>query len=246
MMTKFRPRRSNNVPKRIIKKILAILLIIGIPVSLVTISFELKNVTVLGMHQYTPEEIKDKIIQTKLDSNAVYLYMKYRYFTNVSIPFVEKIDVEMVDNHSVNIYVYEKMVAGCVEFLGEYLYFDKDGIIVESSPNRLEGIPVIKGLKYDKVILHEKLEVQKDELFDVIINLTQLITKHELNVDSIQFTSDYEVKLNCGDIKVLLGKKNTYDEAIAELKNILKEADGMKLEIDLSKGTDKIIAKPND
>jgi cell division protein FtsQ len=201
---------------------------------------------VVGSRQYTPEQITAELVKTKLDSNSLYLYLKHRYFADVMIPFVEKIDVTMTDTHTITIYVYEKMVAGCVEFMGEYMYFDKDGIIVESSTKRLEEIPVIKGLKFDKIMLGEKLVVQKDELFDVIINLTQLIQKYELDVDKITFSSDYEVTLDCGDIRVLLGKKSTYDEALSELKNILAEAQDMKITLDMRnyvKGTHNIIGK---
>jgi len=258
-MGKKKPRNSNSVQKRIIHKLLTFLLILGIPAILVTSSFYLKNITVLGSNRYTSDEITGEIIKSKLDSNALYTYLKYKYFTNVTIPFVEKIDIEMVDNHSLDIYVYEKIVIGCVEFMGEYLYFDKDGIIVESSPKRLEDIPLIKGLEYDKIILNEKFEVQKNKLFDmeiqkinlfdVILNLTLLIGQYELNVDTISFSRNYEVTLDCDDIKVQLGKKKNYDEAIAELKNILLETDGMNLTIDMrkyDKDTEAIIAKPKE
>jgi cell division protein FtsQ len=201
---------------------------------------------VVGSRQYTPEQITAELVKTKLDSNSLYLYLKHRYFEDVMIPFVEKIDVTMTDTHTITIYVYEKMVAGCVEFMGEYMYFDKDGIVVESSTKKLEEIPVIKGLKFDKIMLSEKLVVQKDELFDVIINLTQLIQKYELDVDKITFSNDYEVTLDCGDIRVLLGKKSTYDEALSELKNILAEAKDMKITLDMRnyvKGTQNIIGK---
>jgi cell division protein FtsQ len=77
--------------------------------------------------------------------------------------------------------------------------------------------------------------------------LTQLIEKYKLGVDTISFSSEYEVILDCGDIKVLLGKKNTYDEVLSQLKNILAEAEGMEITIDMRnyvKGTNNIIAKP--
>jgi cell division protein FtsQ len=77
--------------------------------------------------------------------------------------------------------------------------------------------------------------------------LTQLINKYELDVDVISFGSNYEVTLDCGDNKVLLGEKSTYDESLAELKNILAEAKGMKLVIDMKnfvKGTESVTAKP--
>jgi cell division protein FtsQ len=239
-------RNSNNVLVRLCRRLILILLILGIPSILFISTFYIKRLEVVGSRQYTTEQITAELVKTKLDSNSLYLYLKHRYFADVKIPFVEKIDVTMTDTHTITVYVYEKMVAGCVEFMGEYMYFDKDGIIVESSTARLEEIPVIKGLKFDRIMLGEELKVQKDELFDVIINLTQLIQKYELDVDRITFSSDYEVNLDCGDIRVLLGKKSTYDEALSELKNILAEAKDMKITLDMRnyvKGTQVIIGK---
>lgn len=233
---------------RLCRKLLVPLLIIGIPIVLFMYTFSLNSVTVIGSTRYTTEEITNKLTQTKSDSNALLMFLKYRYFQEVKIPFVEKIDIEMEDTHSLKLYVYEKKITGYVEYLGEYLYFDKDGIVVESSSKRLEKIPQVRGLKYHQIILHEKLEVQKEKLFDVILNLTQLIEKYDLDVSSIRFNSEYEVTIDCGDIKVLLGKKSTYDEALAELENILAEAKGMKVTIDMTdyvKGTKAIIAKPS-
>jgi cell division protein FtsQ len=140
--------------------------------------------------------------------------------------------------------VYDKKIIGCIEFMGDYLYFDKDGIIVESTSNMLSDIPLIKGLKFKKIVLNEKLEVQKDELFDIILNLTQQIEKRELNVKTISFNNNYEVTLNLGDIKAMLGKRSTYDVILSKLKNIVAEAKGKKLTIDMSTGTDYFIAKP--
>lgn len=311
-MNRLRKRNSHSVPVRIIKKLLLILLVIGIPSILFISTFNIKKLEVIGTKRYKPEQITSQLMKNKLDTNALYFYMNYNYFTKVRLPFIEKIDVTMTDPHSITVYVYEKMVAGCVEFMGEYMYFDKDGIIVECSVNRLEDVPIIKGLVFSKIILSERIELmeqekaaeeleekkkatteledpkkaasnveenkgttqateevtskdtkkqkeqevqqaeqeqkrieeQTDELFNTIINLTQLIDKYELTVDTVSFNKNYEVILDCGDITVLLGKKNTYDEELSELKSILEKAYGRKITIDLSKGTDNIVGKP--
>ncbi|MBH1941368.1 cell division protein FtsQ [Mobilitalea sibirica] len=241
-------RNSNSVRKRLLLKSIKAFIFIGLPIILFGFTFQLKNLTIQGSSRNTPEQVKEQIIKTKLDSNALLLYLKYTFFTDVQIPFVEKVDMELLSNNTIKVRVYEKMVTGCVEFMGEYLYFDKDGYVVESSSKRLEDIPQIIGLKFNKIILHEKLEVQKEDLFDVILNLTQLIEKYQLEVDTISFNNRYEITLQCGDIKALIGKRSTYDEIIAELSGILKEAQGMKLDkLDLrnfkdGKGT--IIAIP--
>lgn len=257
-MNKKLHRKTNSVHKRLFIKCLKIVLFIGVPLILFGLTFHLKNVTIVGTVRYTPEQIKEQLIRSEWDKNALLLYLKHQYFIDFKLPFIEKIDVELKDNNTIKIQVYEKRVTGCVEFMGEYLYFDKDGIVVESSQERLEDIPLIKGLKFDKIILHEKLEVQTDELFDVILNLTQQIEKYELDIKTIRFNTDYEVTVESGEVSALLGKRNTYDEVLSELKNILAGAKGeltgilnkskaSELEIDMKnfkKGTDIIIAKP--
>ena len=246
-MNRARKRISDSVLIRLCKGMLLLLLIIGIPVVIFLSTFHIEKIDVVGTKRYTPQQITQQLMKTSLEHNSLYLFLKYRYFTEVRLPFIEKVDVEMNGTHSVTVYVYEKMIAGCIEFMGEYMYFDKDGIVVECSSKRLADIPIIKGLKYDKFILSEKLIVQKEELFDVIINLTQLIEKYELDVDTVSFSNKYEVTLDCGNITVLLGKKSTYDEALSELRNILAEAGDRKITIDMRnyvKGTEVIIGKP--
>ncbi len=245
-MNRVRKRISDNVLVRICKRMLLLLLIIGIPVVIFLNTFHITRLDVVGAKRYTPQQISGQLMKTPPDHNSLYLFLKYRYVTKVRLPFVEKVDVVMNGTHSVTAYVYEKMVAGCIEFMGQYMYFDKDGIIVESSSELLPEVPIIKGLKYNRILLSEKLEVQKEELFDIIINLTQLIEKYEVNVDVVSFSGDYEVSLECGNVTVLLGKKSTYDEALSDLHNILAEAGDRKITIHMenySKGIEKIIGK---
>lgn len=245
-MIRNRQMNSDNALVRLGKKTLIILLIIGIPAIYFMITFHIKDVEVVGANRYTTEQIQEIVFKKKPDNYSLYLYLKYRFIEQPKLPFVEKIDIDMVDSNSIKIYVYEKMVAGCVEFMGEYLYFDKDGIVVESTSEKVDNIPVIKGLQYKQIVLNEKLIVQKDEIFNVIINLMQLINKYELKVDTISFNNSYEITFDCGEVTILLGKKDTYDEPLAELKNILMEAQGLKVTLDMSdyiRGMDKFIAK---
>ncbi len=251
-------RKSNTVRKRVTTRGLKVLVFLIIPLLIFGYAFRLQEVTVIGVTRYTEEEIKEQLIKSKLDSNALLLYLKYHYFTDFQLPYIEKIDLELKGSHAVSVRVYEKMMTGCVEFMGEYLYFDKDGIVVESASERLPDIPLIKGLQFNKIILREKLEVQKDELFETILNLTQLIDKFGLEVKTIRFNSNYEVTVDCGEITALLGKRAAYDEVLSELRSILQgsegelnslldKSEGTKYELDMTKftrATKSIIATP--
>ncbi len=230
-------------------KLITFCLVLVILILVLFISCRLENITVVGSSHYSAEELEDKVITKKTDRNAVLLYLRYKYGNFDSIPFVEDVDIELVNRNSVRIHVYEKTITGCIECMGNYMYFDKDGIIVESSDEKLDGVPFVTGLEFDKMVLYEKLVVQKKTLFDVILNITQLIKKYDLEIETIQFNLDLEVILYCGDVKVLLGKRTTYDEQIAELKNLLPSAKGKKIVLDMTDfayGKDRIIAKPLD
>jgi cell division protein FtsQ len=259
-----RQRNYYSVPKRLLKKFVIVLLIIGIPVMLFFITFRIKEVDVAGSKRYSDKQIKEMVLKTQMDYNSILLYLKYHYLKTPDIPFVEKLDIEMTTNHKITVYVYEKMVIGCVEFMGDYLYFDKDGIVVESSPKKIENVPVVNGLQFNEIVLNKKLHVlnydkvpstnteingndrqdnekeqntetdQSKKLFRVILNITKLISKYELNVDLINFDENNEISLKCGDIRVLLGDKSDYEEALSDLKNILKKAKGTDLyELDM-------------
>lgn len=227
-------------------KLLILCLVIIIPVFILFVTCRLDTVIVEGSSHYTSEELQDKVITQKTDRNTILLYLRYKYGKVDSIPFVEDINIELVNKNTVKIHVYEKVITGCIEFMGGYMYFDKDGIVVESSDEKLPDVPFVSGLRFDHIVLYEKLKVQKKTLFNVILNLTQLIKKFELKIDKIQFNSNLEVTLYSGDNEIFLGKRDTYDEQLAELKNLLPEAEGKKLKLDMKdfkEGQDEIIGR---
>ena len=240
-------RDINSVRKRMFRGVILILLLLGIPTLLFLFTCSLKKVVVEGANHYTEDQIKDKLLKTKVDFNSVLFYLKYNFISKPEIPFVEKLDVELVNNHTVLVTVYEKKIAGCVKFMGEYLYFDKDGMVVESASNKLKNVPEIQGLQFSEIILHQKLKVQSNSLYEVIMNISNLVNKYDLDVDVITFDKNYEITLLCDGVNVLIGKKDYYDEALSDLKNILIKSKGTRLyELDMReyvKGSKYIIGK---
>lgn len=207
--------------------------------------FRLKNITIEGLTRYTEEEFTGKLEQGFFASlTPVFCLMDT--VAQKEIPFVEQYEIDYVDRQSARIYVHEKRVTGCVIIMGRYMFFDKDGIIVESSDTRIEGIPVITGLKFDEIVLYKKLKIQKESLFDTILELTRLIEQHGLFVQEISFDSGYEVTLTLENLTVLLGKKTTYDEELNALSGILSSISGRTGILDMrnySKENGEVILK---
>lgn len=190
-------------------------------------NYTITTVYVDGNTHYTDAEIIDMVMNGKYDHNSLLLSLKYRDRDISGIPFIETMDVDIEAKDTVRITVYEKAVAGCVTYLGRYIYFDKDGIVVETSEEATNGIPQVTGLVFNNVMLHEALPVENQEVFKDILNITQMLEKYSMTVDKIYFSKDYEVTLIFGEVKVAMGNSDI-DEKIMKLQYMLPDLEGKK------------------
>lgn len=189
-------------------------------------SHHITAVVVEGNAHYTTEQIKEIVMDSKFSDNSIFLSMQYHNKSITDIPFIERIDVSVVDKHTVKITVYEKALAGYVQYLGSYMYFDKDGIIVESSNILTPGIPEVSGLQFNHVVLHEMLPVENENIFQEILNITNLLNKHSLSATKIHFDAFYNITLYFGDVRVVLGEDADLDQIIMRLTGILPHLEG--------------------
>lgn len=216
---------------KLVYKIAAIIVILLVCIGLAAgkYYFKIHKITITGNQYYTEEEIKKKVFNGRWTSNSILLYLKYKYGKKEDIPFIQKIDVDIISNHEVQVNVYEKSMVACIKYMGEYLYFDKDGIVLESTQKMQKKIPVISGVKFTSMNLNQKLEVEDDTIFDTILNISQLVGRYKLNLQKIVFNQKGEVTLVTKKIRILLGKQDSYDAQIAELSKMLPEAINRKL-----------------
>lgn len=191
--------------------------------------FHIDRVTVSGCSYYTEEEIKDMVFTSPLDYNSLYLHIKHKFIKTEERPFIQKMTIARKGRSEVKIHVYEKALAGCVKYMNQYIYFDKDGIVLECSQDKIEGVPYITGIDYESFTLYEKLKVSEEEIFDRILDLSQLVQKYELPLDRIHFSKDGSVMLQTEGIKMYLGEREFYDEQIASLTEVLPKAIEEKL-----------------
>ena len=168
--------------------------------------FRVQNISVEGNVHYTSEEIEAMVLTDRLSYNSLYLSLKYRNKEIRDIPFIETMSVRVDSPDSITIRVYEKSVAGYVEYMGRYMYFDRDGIVVESSETRTEGIPQVTGIRFDHVVLYEALPVKNTDIFQEILSITQMLSKHQITTDKIYFNESNEITLYFDNIRAKLGK----------------------------------------
>ncbi len=196
-------------------------------------NYTITTVYVEGNIHYTNEEIMEMVMGGRYGHNSLFLSLKYRDKGIDNIPFIQTMDVSIEAKDTVRIMVYEKALAGYVSYLGRYVYFDKDGIVVETSQEKTAGIPQVTGLSFNHVILHEPLPVEKPEVFDEILNISQQLSKYSLSADKIYFDSNYQVTLIFGDAKIAIGDSQDIDEKIMTLQYLLPSLVGKSGTLDM-------------
>lgn len=208
-------------------------IIIGIAAAVIVLAaavflfLRITDITVTGNRHYTSDDIREMLFPGKLDKNTVYCFCKDRFYKHKQIPFVEDYKLVFQTPAKVEVIVYEKSIVGYVTYMDSYLYFDKDGIVVESSNQKLNGVPLITGLNFGQIVLHQPIPVDDKEIFSEILNLTQLLTSAGITVDEIHYGSRGDATLIIGAINVFLGDSKEMDGKIALLKNQLPVLTGL-------------------
>ncbi|MBR6666246.1 MAG: FtsQ-type POTRA domain-containing protein [Lachnospiraceae bacterium] len=214
---------------RIIVRVLIILILLAAVVGAIYyfISTRLvKTVYVEGNLHYTEQEIKDMVMQGPLGNNSWYLSMKYRNKGVENIPFVDAMEVTVLTPDSIKITVYEKALAGYIEFMDSFMYFDKDGYMIETSNVRTLGVPQVSGLKFEHVALGEKIPVEDDKVFENVMTITNLLDKYDIAAERIYFQPDLDVVLYMGELRILLGKAVNLEEKIMMMPSVLGHLEG--------------------
>ncbi len=225
-------RRIHNLTVAGFIELVICLILLGIYHVLMV--YTVRNVYVEGNAHYSAAEIRKFVETGWFYDNSFFLSLKYRNKSITDIPFVEKMDVDVVDKNTIKITVYEKTLAGYVEYLGTYVYFDKDGIVVESSKVKTDSIPLVTGLKFDHFVTYEPLPVDDPGVFQIVLNVTQLLGKYGIVCDRIYFNDNGDMTLYFGDIRVKMGDTDLLEEKVQRLDAILPQLDDMKGMLDMS------------
>lgn len=206
--------------------LIVLVIALGIGYKYISDNYTVTNIYVTGNTHYTNDEIIDMVMNGRMGHNSLFLSLKYRDKSIENVPFIEKMDVDIVSPDTIRINVYEKAIAGYFAYLGRYMYFDRDGIVVESSFEPSDDVPQVMGLSFNYCIMHEKLPIENEKVFEEILDVTQLLSKYQLRANRIFFDSEYNLYLYFDGVEVSIGTDDFIDEKIIQLQYILPELDG--------------------
>lgn len=221
-------RRKKRQAKNIVLVLLGILLFLVIAFFVVIKVFVIKNVKVEGNQLYEEQLIKNAVLNDEYSWNSLYVLIKYKFVETDAVPFIDTMEISMNNPQSITIKVYEKGLLGSLYMntVGEIAYFDKDGIVTETSKRVIENVPEVKGMQCDEIILYEQLPVESQQLRE-LLTLTQTLKREDLIPDSIQYGIEDAPVLHYGDVEVTMGSMDLLTQKVARLKEILPKVETM-------------------
>lgn len=209
--------------------LLILILLIAAGVFIVMNVFTVENVVVEGNELYSSTQIENMVLNDEYSWNSLYVDLKYRFVDIGEVPFVDTMEVSLDNPHTVHIKVYEKGMLGYlyINSIGQNAYFDKDGFVVETSTEVIDGVPKITGISCEEVVLYEKLQLENSDILRDLLNLTQTLKKYNLLPDEIQYDSNMEPVLYYGTIQVKIGSEDNLSQKVVRLSIILPQLDGL-------------------
>lgn len=212
--------------RRSILLLAALLVIIG--GALVIWNMKLTEITVIGSSYYSDDELIAWVFPEGKYFRTVYSIWNTKFGEKQDIPFVKSYELTITGLHSAQIVVYEKNIIGYIPYMGNYLYFDMDGYIVETSTEKVEGMLFIDGINFNYFVLNNQLPVADSSIFSQTLMLSRIIRQEELEVDRVYFDKELNITLYMGAVSVYLGQGTGLESKLHTLKDILPQLSGQR------------------
>jgi len=235
--TKGPPKETKRLSRK--GKLLLLILLVVLLLAALLLSLRVQTVQVTGNRFYTQEQIEELLFPKGMERNPLKIWLDQRLGRKKTIPFVEKYVISLSGLKDVEVTVYEKSMVGYVEFMGSYLYFDKDGMVVESSREKYGAIPQVAGLNVEYVVLNEPLPVKDPVIFKELLQISQYLASREVDwngetrflselIERIYFDSTGNITCYLDEIGIFLGDGASLEGKLQEMGDIIPELSGQR------------------
>lgn len=214
-------KKGRKKKKRSLRLYALLVIVLGIAIlSLsVVLLFKVQKIEISGNEYCSDKEIREMIQDDSYSVNALYIFGEYLTGHGQKLPCFESVKVSLKAPWIVKVSVREKPIVGYMSGDKEYLYFDKDGLIVKKSNEILEGVPLVEGITPDNTELYKPLKNKKSIVFEEILETTKELNKYDLKIKKIVCKND-RIYVYIGKVCVSLGDTVT-PEKIAQIPPIM-------------------------
>lgn len=214
------PKKKHKKSHRLYALCVIVLGILIIALSLYLL-FGIQKVEIKGNSYCTDKEIKQMVQNDKYSVNSLYVIGKYLTGHGEILPCLEEVKVSMKAPWIVSVEVQEKAIVGYIRADKEYIYFDKEGLVVYKDTKEIENVPQVDGIAVDHTGLYETLKSGNADIFEEILETSQELQKNNLTTEKIEYNNNH-ICLYIENVYVNLGNTVT-SEKIAQIPPIMEK-----------------------
>lgn len=191
------------------------------------LGFRVTSVQVEGNSFYTDDQIKNMVINVPLAKNSILAGFINTEKSTKDASMIDSIKISRINRNTLLLQVEEKQMIGYIEFQGQCVNFDRQGIIQIITDAPLENVPKIEGIDVKEAVQGERLSGISRTKLNTILSVGKMLEKMENKPDRLGFNELNQLVMYYGDIEVRLGDDENMDEKINRLVGILPELEGM-------------------
>ena len=132
--------------------------------------FRVKKVSIEGNTYYSSREMEEKFQSNIFEKNILTFWLMQKLSLTPDLPFVREYEVNYPSTNEIHIKLYEKSIVAGIAYSNQYIYFDKDGIVLQSSDKAVKGIPLFETKNLTTFTLYSKVQMEDDSLLSQILN----------------------------------------------------------------------------
>lgn len=188
--------------------------------------FYVQKIEISGNTYSKSSDILKWIKEDPYVANSLYAFVKFKAGAYEEPVYLEKVTVGLSAPWALDVKVKEKQIIGGISEENEYVYFDREGLVLSKGAEKMEGIPFIEGLEAERTELYQKLSVQDQKVFSYIVSIQEELQKQKLHPDRISWEEN-SMNLYFEGVCVRFGKSR-FDEKMIQLPPILEKLEGKK------------------
>lgn len=199
--------------------LLLMLAALSISAALVLMLFNFKKAVITGNTKYSQKQIESFITQGKLGENTFVMALKYHNRTVKGIPFVDRIDVDILNPSTVRVNITEKPLDGYVVRGDDKIYFSKEGVVQTISGRTDEDVTVVNGIELVNPQTDAQVQAKNQSGMDNVLTLLSAMDRYDLKADSIDVDRLGGITVTFGDVRLTVGKTG-YDMKMYKVHQI--------------------------
>ena len=191
------------------------------------LGFQVTGIQVEGNGFYSDDQIKNMVLDVPMAKNSILAGFIDTEKSTKDEAMIDSITISRINRNTLLLQVKEKQMIGYIEFQGQCVNFDRQGIVQIITEEPLENVPKIEGIDVKEAVQGERLSGINTTKLNTILSVGKMLEKMENKPDRLAFNDLNQLVMYYGAIEVRLGNDENMDEKINRLVGILPELTGM-------------------